>query len=427
MIEKIKSLEAKHTLWRKECLNMIASENIKSHEVTSRLASDFGNRYINVYAPTLSSKWEALEEVKWYEGLDYIQEVEKLCYQLLKKVFKAEYGDYRPLSGNIAVLANWLTFSKVNDLILKRGSACGGHGLLDGMGAITNRRVADFPFDANEFMIDIEKTKKLIKDLQPKVLYFGGSQILFPEPLNELVEVARDIDAYSIYDGSHVLGLIAGGRFQDPLREGVTSLFGSTHKTFPGPQGGMTVSNASDDIIEKFDNTLLGSVIDNYHQNRVAALTVSLIEMLTFGEKYATQIISNTKTLGEALYSEGFPVICEHKGFSESHQVLVDMAKLNREGKETAALLAKANIIINRCSLPGDSGGETRGIRIGTQEMTRVGMKESEMTYIAELFRKCLLDKINTGKLKIEVRDFKKRYTQIHYSFTEGSEAYKLP
>ena len=126
-------------------------------------------------------------------------------------------------------------------------------------------------------------------------------------------------------------------------------------------------------------------------------------------------------------YGETFTVVCEHKGFSESQQVLVDMAKLNREGKETAALLAKANIIINRCSLPGDSNGETRGIRIGTQEMTRVGMKESEMRYIAELFRKGILDKINTSKLKGEVREFKKRYTQSHYSFSEGSEGYQLP
>jgi len=221
--------------------------------------------------------------------------------------------------------------------------------------------------------------------------------------------------------------LIAGGRFQDPLEEGATSLFGSTHKTFFGPQGGMTVSNASRDIVEKFDHTLLGSVIDNYHQNRVAALAVALIEMSKFGKAYASQVIANARALGEALYSEGLPVLCEHKDFTESHQILMDMKKLKKEGKETAAYLAKSNIITNRCSLPGDENTQTRGVRVGTQEMTRVGMKEPEMRYIAELFRKSLIDKVEQSIIKDEVVEFKKQFTRIHYSLNEGAEAYETP
>jgi len=427
LVDKIKSLEDRHTSWRRNCLNMIASENVKSHDVTARLMSDFGNRYVNAYAPVLSSEWKLLDEVRWYEGLDYIQRVEKICYDLMRRVFRAEFADYRPISGEIAVVSNWFAFSNVNDVVMRRSRADGGHGLLDGLAATTNRKVIDLPFDAREYAIDVDECNKRIREASPKVIYCGGSNMLFPEPLREISDAAKETGAYMIYDGSHVMGLIASGKFQDPLREGVTSLFGSTHKTLPGPQGGLTVSNAGIEIAERLDRTLLGSLIDNYHQNRVAALAVALVEILRFGTQYAAQIVSNSKALGTSLHEEGFSVLCEHKGFSASHQVLIDVSKLKVDAKMAAEKLARSNIIANRCPLPGDPSDRARGIRVGVQEMTRVGMMESEMTHIGELFRRCLIDGVRPQLLKKEVTSFRRRFTKIHYSLNEGADAYELP
>jgi glycine hydroxymethyltransferase len=426
IFEKLKRLEKKHTAWRRDCINLIASENVTSHDVRNRLISDFGNRYVNTYAPTLSSEWRESEQVKWYEGLDYVEKVERTCYDLMKRVFRANFADYRPISGEVAVVTNWFAFSEINDVIMRRSRGDGGHALLDELASMTGRKVVDLPFDAKEYAIDVDDCRRKIIELKPKVVYFGGSNILFPEALKQVMDSLTEVGAHAIYDGSHVMGLIASGKFQDPLREGVSSLFGSTHKTLPGPQGGMTVSNAGPEIANKLDRTLLGSLIDNYHQNRVAALTLALFEIIKFGAAYASQIVANSKALGSVLCEEGFPVLCEHKGFSESHQVIMDLSRLKMDARKAAEKLAKSNIIANRCPLPGDPNDKASGIRLGVQEMTRVGMRESEMRGIGELFRRCLIDRKRAQELRREVTSFKRKYTKIHYSINEGSEAYPM-
>ena len=251
----IVSLEKKHAHWRSNCLNMIASENVVSPSVRKRLDSDFECRYTNAYAPTLSTNWASFDA--WYEGLGYVEQVERICHGLLKKLFAAQYADYRPISGSAAILANWLALTEVGDTIVTTSPNDGGHGEgWDEAARLTGRKIEYWPFDANEFVIDSTKAKEMIKQLKPKLLVFGSSQILFPAPLHELKALADEVGSYCVYDGSHVMGLIAGKQFQDPLREGATTLFGSTHKSFPGPQGGIILSNADEKITSKLDSTL---------------------------------------------------------------------------------------------------------------------------------------------------------------------------
>lgn len=118
VIERIVNLEQKHIQWRSTCLNMIASENVVSPSVRNRLPTDFGCRYVNTIGPTLATDWAAYEEVKVYEGLDYIVEMEKICYNLLQKLFRAKYADYRPLSGSASILCNWAALTNVGDVIM---------------------------------------------------------------------------------------------------------------------------------------------------------------------------------------------------------------------------------------------------------------------------------------------------------------------
>jgi len=426
ILGKVISLEEEHAEWRSNCLNMIAAENVLSPSVRNRLHSDFECRYVNVYAPTLSTNWAAFEEVTWYEGLDYIEKVEKICHELIKKLFDAKYADYRPISGQAAILANWLALTDVRDTIMTTYAYDGGHGAgWDESAKLTGRKIEHWPFDEKEFMIDVDEAEERVKQIKPKLLVFGASQILFPAPIHDLKGVADEVGAYCVYDGSHVMGLIAGKRFQDPLREGAITLFGSTHKTFPGPQGGIILSNAEEEITKKLDITLDPSLFDNYHPHRVAALAVAVAEMIEFGEEYADQIIKNAKALGQALSDEGFTIIGAHKGFTETHQILLDVRPLKREGRESAEALASANIITNKIHLPGDPD-KTKygGVRLGTSELTRTGMKEADMKYVAELFRKCLIDRIEHGEVKKEVIEFKKQFKKLHYSFDDGVSAY---
>ncbi|MFI5449795.1 MAG: serine hydroxymethyltransferase [Candidatus Bathyarchaeia archaeon] len=427
-LEFVIEKERQHVSWRRTCLNMVASENVASPSVRKRLSSDFQNRYVNIYGPTLSSGWKAYNEKRWYEGLDYIEEVERRCVRLLQELFHATYADYRPLSGNVANLDCFVSLTKIGDIIFTKSTEHGGHGEgWDDAAVLLGRRIERYPFNEKDFVIDVDKASRKIKEIRPRLIVLGASQILFPEPVEELKKAADEVGAAIDFDGSHVLGLIAGHRFQDPLEEGATVLSASTHKTFPGPQGGVLLSNASEEITSVLDVNLDPSLIDNYHQNRMAALTVASAEMIEFGNDYALQVLSNAKALAQALHEEGFNVLCEHRGFTESHQVLVNVTAHGLTGTEAAKLLAKNNLIVSACSLPGDAQkGIKSGIRFGTSETTRVGMKPSDMNYAAELFRRALIDKDRADSVRADVKEFTKRFQKIYYSFDEGKIAYEV-
>jgi glycine hydroxymethyltransferase len=217
-----------------------------------------------------------------------------------------------------------------------------------------------------------------------------------------LAEIARENGAIVGFDGSHVLGLIAGREFQDPLREGASAIFGSTHKSFFGPQGGIILADEEHGRIIK--EKIYPTFVDNAHWNRIAALTLALAEMKEFGKAYAKQVIHNSKTLAKALHDYGFPVICEHLGFTRSHQIILDFGG-QEKGKAFAERLQDANIIVD-C-----------WVRIGTCEVTRRGMKETEMMKIAELTKRAVIDKEKHEKIRKDVARLRSEFPKVEYCF----------
>jgi glycine hydroxymethyltransferase len=250
---------------------------------------------------------------------------------------------------------------------------------------------------------------------------FGASLFLFPHPVAQVKDAAEEVGATIAYDAAHVLGLIAGKRFQDPFKEGAKIVTSSTHKTFPGPQGGLVmIKGLAQEQAANFQWATFPGVVSNHHLHHMAAKGITAAEMLKYGKKYAEQIIKNAKALAQALHEEGFTVVAEHKGFTESHQVALDFKEFI--GKWAAQTLEKANIITNKNLLPWDpveNSDNPSGMRLGTQEMTRVGMEESEMNYTAELFRKVILDKEDPDSVKKEVTEFRKDYQDVLYSFDQ--------
>lgn len=219
MIDEILSLTQKHEKWRgKECLNLIPSENITSPAVRSLLSSDFGHRYTS--------------PDKFYFGTRLMDEIEEYGEKLAKDVFKSETADLRPLSGHIANLIFLACFTKPKDTILCISPSDGGYpGISEkGLSTFLGLKSMNFPFSKEQMNIKAEETIDMISRKRPKAVIFGASLFLFPHPIQKIAEAAHEVDALVAYDGSHVLGLIAGGGFQDPLREGASVLFGSTHK-----------------------------------------------------------------------------------------------------------------------------------------------------------------------------------------------------
>ncbi|HSH35289.1 serine hydroxymethyltransferase [Schnuerera sp.] len=403
-VEDINSLLKKHQEYRNSCLNLIASENYSSQTVRSYLNSDLGNRY-GCYT-TMNP------EEREYTGNKYIHEIEMETHELMKEIFEVKYVDLRPIGGHMAGMATVLGILEPHDLVIEVSLEDWGHGLVGPMRLISHFgetiKVEYMKFDENR-AVDVEALKKMALELKPKLIIFGGSGTLFPEPVSELRQIADEQGIILAYDASHVTGLIAGKVFPNPIKEGADIMFGSTHKSFPGPQGGFVVSN-NKELIEKIGNALSPSLVTSHHLNRLPALAVSILEMKEFGYEYGEQTIKNSKALAKAMAKKGFNVLGEKKGFTESHLILVDVGEFVSEGP--AKYLEKANIL---CS--DDFSGASPQIRIGTSEVTRRGMKEEDMEQIAELFKRVLIDKEDVEIVAKDVEAISKKYLGLNYAF----------
>ena len=400
----IDNLLKKHLTYREGCLNLIASENYSSEKVRSYLSCDFGNRY-GCYS-TMNP------EEREYTGNKYIHEFEMATQELVKDIFKAKYTDLRPIGGHMAGMSVVLALLEPGDLVIEVSLRDWGHGLVGPM-----CQVRQFDETINvEYMafnedraVDTEKLIKQAREKKPKLVILGGSGTLFFEPIKELRKVADEEGFFIAYDASHVTGLIASGMFPNPLEEGADIMFGSTHKSFPGPQGGFVVSNDKHLII-KVGNTLAPSLVTSHHLNRLPALAASILEMKEFGEEYGKQVVKNSKTLAQALDECGFKVLGKGRGFTDSHLLLVDLG--DHIDFAPAKHLEKAKIL---CS--DDFSGNNPEVRIGTPEATRRGMKEEQMKVIAQFFKRALIDKEAPESIAKDVEEFSRRFTGIEYSY----------
>jgi glycine hydroxymethyltransferase len=258
-----------------------------------------------------------------------------------------------------------------------------------------------FPFDRQRWNIDAEKAAELIARERPRLVILGASFIPFPHPTEQISKVCLETGSMLAYDGSHVLGLIAGGAFQQPLKEGARVLVGSTHKSLFGPQGGIITSFGPEG--ERIKQTIFPAIVDNAHWNRIAALAQALLEVRRFGSRYARQVIRNSRALAEALDDAGVPVRCREYGYTASHQVLLDMDRL-KDANEIPRRLQEANIIVDI------------GIRLGTSEVTRRGMREKEMNAIADMIGGVISGRENPKKAKKRAITLARRFSRVRYA-----------
>ena len=425
--DKVFSSLEKHHEWFDNSIPLIASENIPSPAVREAVMSDFGNRY--------AEGWPG-ERV--YAGCTYIDEVEIQCMELAQKLFKAEFADVRSVSGVVANLAIYSAYSNPGDVMIASSIPAGGHishgkkehsgtaGLVHGLD------IEFFAFDPEEMTLDVDKTKTKVEDLKsqgklPKIAMFGGSVFLFPHPVKELSEFLKGHGMHINYDAAHVAGLIAGGKFQDPLREGTDTMTMSTHKTLFGPQGGLVIG--SEEHAEPIKKAMFPGLTSSHHIHHMGAKAVAFAEALEFGKDYAEQTIKNAKTLASELNNVGFKVLGEKRGYTESHQTVVNVLDYG-DGGTIEADLEKANIIVNRQLIPGDLKAGRHymhpgGIRLGTSEITRLGMKESEMKEIASLLKQVVVDKKDAGEIAARVKEFKTDFKKTQYCFDNKLGAYE--
>ncbi|HTT15484.1 MAG TPA: serine hydroxymethyltransferase [Thermoplasmata archaeon] len=416
-VERVRTLAREHSARFERSIPLIASENLLSPYAKELMISDLHSRYA-----------EGLPGARYYEGNEQVDAIETLCLALARRLFGCPFADVRPISGTVANLAVLKALTEPGDLVGTSRLADGAHISSAAFGAFGLRGVKPvyYPWDAERMTIDVPRTREVLRAVRPKTCLFGLSLFLFPLPIEELRPTLEEIGARGWYDAAHVLGLIAGGQFQSPLTEGCTVMSASTHKTLPGPQHGLLLANTDDaELVRKLESGAFPGVTSNHHLHSMAALAVSLAEFLEFGRAYAEATVANARALGQALHDKGFDVLAADLGFTRSHTLAV---RVEREGggEPVAKRLADAGIIANKNLLPGDkSPRHPGGVRLGTPEVTRVGMGPKEMARIAELFDDLLHRGRTTEEVARSAAELKAGFTTLRYCFGAGEAAYR--
>jgi glycine hydroxymethyltransferase len=416
----------KQNHWRgRQCINLIASENTPSPAVRSIQLNDFMGRYAEGH-PNTPGKIN-----RYYQGTQYIDEIETMVGREIRELFQCAQAEVRPYSGNNANAAIALAYLRGGDAVIVNSTDAGGH-ISHNFFGVMGRRIQTrgqvlkagkansvplhfFPLTEDHYHIDVPKTVELIEKVKPNMLIMGKSLYLFPDPVKELAPLCRELGIPILYDGAHVLGLIAGGQFHDPLAEGATWLTGSTHKTFPGPQRGVILGNLDAEGEKKYwgaaDRGVFPGTSSNHHLYSLPALLVAVREMKAHGRAYAAQICRNAVALARSLEDNGIQVEAKEFGYTRSHQIAVNVAPF--AGGVQAALALEANdIICNYNMLPGDSDPmNPSGLRLGTPEMTRFGMKEDDFAALGEL----IAEAIKGRKVKDKVNQLRARFIEMQF------------
>ena len=400
---RLAALVRAHDRWRgREVFNLLPSENAVSPTARRYLASDLAGRY-TLPVPT-EMEGETLDNS--YTGTRYTDQIESLANASAARLFHARFATTRPLSGHIAALSALAPLLPRGSRILAIPPSEGGYdGYAPGfVPSLLDYTVRPLPANGPGHRVEAAQAVETIRRERPNAVVLGQSFFLFPYPLREIAEAAHAVDALVLYDGSHVLGLIAGGEFQDPLREGADVLFGSTHKSFPGPQGGLLVTDR-EDLFDALDPALVWRVFENAHWNRIAGLAQTLLELERCGKEYASTVVANSQALGRALSDRGLPLIAEAEGFSRSHQLHLDRPRLRAEtglgGGAFARRLERQRLLID---LVG---------RIGTAEATRLGLTPADMPRLADLIVRGGVEGARVGS---EVLAWRKQFRSLRFA-----------
>ncbi len=408
-LQKLKDLVHNHETWRENTLNLIASENALSPAVRSALVNDWLGRYADFTGRDLSDRR--------YRGTRFMIEIEEMVVSLVKSVFDATFVEIRATAGHLSGVAVLMGLCQPGDTILELGRSSGGHreASKTNLPGLIDLDTQFLPFDGDRYNIDVEAAADLIRETQPRLVILGSSNFLFPHPARKIKDVLETHcpEGHLIYDASHVLGLIAGGEFQDPLREGADLVFSSTHKTFPGPQGGIIFTNR-EELIHPISEAIYPALVTNHHSFRMPALATALLEMQVYGKDYAKQVIENAQALGSALSSEEIPCVCVDGRYSMSHTVLVKSRSFG-DNKDLARRLEEVNIICTASGLPESQGGEA--LRLGVQELTHHGASPADMKEVAACIAAVLHQRLDLESAKQKVADFTSRLGPIYYTF----------
>jgi glycine hydroxymethyltransferase len=396
-MSKILDLIQQETTRQANTIRLIASENYASPEILSALGSSLTNKYSEGYP-----------HHRYYEGQEFIDQIELLAIDKAKKLFKAEFANVQAYSGSPANLAVYLALLNPNDTILGLALSSGGHLTHGHKVSISGKWLNSISYGLTpEGYIDYTEIEKLAQEHKPKLIISGHSAYPRQVDFKRIGKIAKSIGAYHLADISHISGLVATGLHPHPFpyADIITT---TTHKILRGPRGALIMTNNAE-LSQKIDKAVFPGLQGGPHNNNIAGIAIALEDALTPAfTDYCKQVITNAKALSQAMQNRGFEIV---SGGTENHLILVDLRNKNIDGDTLSKALNSVNIETNKNSIPFDTASpfKPNGIRLGTPAVTTLGLKAQDMEVIAEFIHQVVDNIDNQTKLnsiKTEVINF---------------------
>ncbi len=398
------------------CINLYAGTNVPNPRAARLLGSSIGSR------PNLGAPGDT-----YNRGMDAGSEISLLTDALVASLFGARYVETRVPSGSIANQYVYLAVCKPDDNVIAFSDSAAGHvthhqdGAAGWLGLVTH----DAPWSNESMDVDLAALATQVERLRPTLIIMAGSMCLFPYAVAETRTIADSVGATLLYDAAHMGGMIAGQRFQNPLAEGAHVMTGSTYKSFGGPPSGMILTS-EESLAQRLDAIAYPGFTANFDLAKSAALGLAAFDMHTYGRAYADQCITNAQALAPALATEGLDVFDvpgrvghpELRGshpYTVSHHVAL-VAAAHGGGNTAARTLEAANILCSSIGLPRPViEGEANGIRLGTQELTRLGFLENDLPEVARLLADALLARRPASAVAADIAAIRAEHRTVHF------------
>ncbi|WP_424985523.1 serine hydroxymethyltransferase [Microbulbifer sp. S227A] len=358
-----------------ECFNLNPATNVMNPRAEAVLAAGLGSR------PSLGYPGD-----KYEMGLEAIEEIEVIAAELAARVFDAAYAEIRVASGAQSNLYAFMALTAPGDAIIAPPASVGGHVTHhgDGCAGLYGLTTHPAPVNADGYSVDLDALRDLALRVRPKLITIGGSLNLLPHPVREIRAIADEVGAKVLFDAAHQCGIIAGGVWANPIKEGAHLMTMSTYKSLGGPAGGLIVTDDAE-IAERLDKIAFPGMTANFDAAKSAALALTMLDWIDFGADYAQAMLDLAGSLAEELAGLGLPVFQTGTGATRSHQFALEAARFGG-GQAASKTLRRAGFLACGIGLPiAGVEGDMNGLRIGTPELVRRGVTTADAGQLARL------------------------------------------
>ena len=395
-----------HKIHDIDSINLNPATNILNPRAEALLSSGMGSR------ASLGHPGD-----KYEVGLDAIEKIEVITSALACDVFGAEFSEFRVGSGALANLYAFMATCKAGDTIIAPPATIGGHVThhADGAAGLYGLKTVSAPVNEDGYTVDIDALRKLAHEVKPKLITIGGSLNLFFHPIKEVRAIADEVGALVLFDAAHLCGMIAGKVWPQPLAEGAHLMTFSTYKSLGGPAGGLIVTN-DPKLAHILDGIAYPGLTANFDAAKTAALGITLQDWKSVGRDYAQMMVKTSQALAQKLQSLGVNIFAADKGFTTSHQFAI-LAAPYGGGQTAARRMGEAGLLACGIGLPIEQvEGDLNGLRIGTPEIVRIGMKVEHMQDLAGFIARSLDTSVEPQSIQREITEWRKQFSGVHYT-----------